>query len=79
MGRRQREAAYGGRTRDASGVVEKGGEGVVQCLCTCRVEPVGPAVAAGHLQLRPVCRRRGRRGQGARRRAWTRTPGAGIL
>jgi hypothetical protein len=64
MGRRQREAAYGGRTRDASGVVEKGGEGVVQCLCTCRVEPVGPAVAAGHRRLRPDGRQRGWRGHG---------------
>jgi hypothetical protein len=69
----------GGRTRGTSGVGEKGGEGGVQCPCTCHVEPVGPAVAAGHRQLRPIGRRRGRRGHGARRRAWARTPGPGIL
>jgi hypothetical protein len=69
----------GGRTRGASGVGEKGGEGAVQCPCTCRVEPVEPAVAAGHRPLCPVGRRRGRRGHGARRRSWARTPGAGIL
>jgi hypothetical protein len=38
----------GGRTRGASGVGEKGGESTVQCPCACRVEPVGPAVAAVH-------------------------------
>jgi hypothetical protein len=38
----------GGRMRGTSGVGEKGGESAVQCTCTCRVEPVGPEVAAVH-------------------------------
>jgi hypothetical protein len=69
----------GGRTRGASGVGEKGGEGAVQCPCACRVAPVGPVVVAGHMQLYPVSRRRGWHGNGTRRHAWARTRGAADL